>query len=213
MIVFVKVEALILEIIMPNHLDVHQRPAVSHPRRMVRNYVDLYPGRLIVRTNHSAATVSFSFPVKNYGDLPARGPFSILVAVSYQLHRGEINTIPQSYTHEAVYTFSEDSEITGNSTFETPPLTAFLGYIDNSSVNRYVVEIFIDSALQVEEGSESNNRSRVDWFITKPASASRAFDVSKILPVPDITILSRHTKDGKEVEGDNIDKKLRRKKS
>ena len=88
-----------------------------------------------------------------------------------------------------------------------------MGYIDNSSVNRYVVEIFIDSALQVEEGSESNNRSRVDWFITKPASASREFDVSKILPVPDITILSRHTKDGKEVEGDNIDKKLRCKNS
>ena len=111
--------------------------------RLPKNFVDLYPGRLVVTPNHSAGTVGFSFPVKNWGDLPARGPFSIVVGVSYQLHSGEPNTIPRSYTHERVYTFSEDSIIAGNSTYMTPPLVAFLGYIDISSVNKYVVEIIV----------------------------------------------------------------------
>ncbi len=89
----------------------------------MRNYVDLHVGRLQVAVNHSAGTAEFTFPVKNLGDLPAKGPFSIVVGVSYQLHNGSVDTIPQSYTQEAVLTFNSHDEIPGNSTYMTLPIT------------------------------------------------------------------------------------------
>lgn len=167
--------------------------------RQPRNYVDLYAGRLRALVNPPNGTVGFYFPVKNLGDLPARGPFSIVVGVSYRLHSGESGTIPQSYTHEAVYTFSEDSEIPGGSTYQTPPIVVQLGYIDVSLANRYTVEINVDSELQVQERSEANNRLIVDWFTTS-GQANARFSLAPALAVPSVAVLERITKDGKEVD-------------
>ena len=177
--------------------------------RQFRNYVDLTVGRLQVGVNHSAGTCTFSFPVKNLGDLPARGPFSIVVGVSYQLATDDNpNTLPLSYTHEAVYTFGPENEIAGNSTYMTPPITAFLGYIDVDNVNKYSVEIIVDSELQVTEANETNNRKTVTWFTSSPSSARQNRNPDEALVPPSVIVLRRHTKDSTELSNEDFSKEL-----
>lgn len=166
--------------------------------RRIRNYVDLQVGKLTAVVNHSVGTVDFSFPVINVGDLPAKGPFSIVVGVSYKVHDGSSNTIPQSFTQEAVYTFAYYNEIAGNSTFPTPPITAHLGYINISNANIYEIEIIIDSEMQVAEASESNNRTIIRWFTTTPPPSSKSRS-GEALNAPPVAVLSRQTIDSKEV--------------
>ena len=173
--------------------------------REVRNYVDLHVGQVQVEVNHSAGTVEFSVPIKNIGDLPAKGPFSIVMGVSYHIHDGSSDTVPQSYTHEVVYTFNQYDEIPGNSTYVTnPAITTLLGYIDVSAANKYDIEVLVDPAMQVPEPYTSNNRTTVRWFTSTPPAAASRSNSDRALTAPRVAVLSRQTRDGKDVSNDQL---------
>ena len=152
----------------------------THPgnvgARLPRNWTDLGNIRFNWFVDHVSKKVEFSCTIKNSGDLTAKGPFTIIFGVSFSiLDPNSGTTVPQSMTLEDTIEFQDGDEIEGGGTFTTQRIRADLEYIfpgGGSNLNVYTLEAIVDAAQELDELTTTNNRKKLEWYITDP----NAFD-------------------------------------
>ncbi|MFK7772098.1 MAG: hypothetical protein AB8F94_08155 [Saprospiraceae bacterium] len=142
--------------------------------RLPKNWTDLGNIRFNWYVDHVSKIVEFSCTIKNSGDIPATGPFTIVFGVSYSiLNPNSRATVPRTVSIEDRLMFENNEEIEGDGTFTTRRIRAELEYLfPGNSSNVYTLEVIIDAEQELEERSISNNRKKLEWYMLDP----NAFD-------------------------------------
>jgi hypothetical protein len=128
---------------------------------------DLVAKTFQIRPNYAAQTIEVACIIQNDGDGPARGPFQVVLGVSYTDEAGtkisrQLNiNVPSGVTIEGYGTqFITDA-------IKDIPLL----YRDENPAFVYLLEMIVDAMNQVSETNESNNYFGTTYWAVRPPPA------------------------------------------
>jgi hypothetical protein len=127
---------------------------------------DLVAKTFQIKPNHSARTLEVACVIQNDGDGPARGPFEVVLGVSYTDQAGT------KITRQLNIHVPNGVTIEGHGTqYVTEPIQNIpLLYRDDNPAFVYLLEMIVDSMNQMAETSESNNYLGTTYWTVHPPS-------------------------------------------
>ena len=131
---------------------------------------DLVAKTFQVRPHHDSQTMDIACVIQNDGDGPARGPFEVVLGVSYKNREGT------QITRQLTIHVPNDVTIEGHGTqyiTEAIPNIPLL-YRDDNANFVYDFEMIVDATNQVSEVSESNNYVSFRYWTVRPSPAPGA---------------------------------------
>jgi len=130
---------------------------------------DLVAKTFQVKPNHAAKTLAIAGVVQNDGDGPARGPFAIVLGVTYLDRSGKTITRARTLQIPATVTIEGHGTQYVTESIQDLPLL----YRSENPKFQYDLEMIVDSENQISEVSESNNYLGFRYWTVSPASATK----------------------------------------